>query len=82
MRRRTEAARHGSPGLWARPCQRDERAEGPLRAACRARKGHQPGVLAAFNNLAISILRLLGHKNISRAMEEMSRRQAFCLAVA
>ena len=50
--------------------------------ACRARKGHQPGVLAAFNNLAISILRLLGHKNISRAMEEMSRRQAFCLAVA
>ena len=50
--------------------------------ACRARKGNQPGVLAAFNNLAISILRLLGHKNISRAMEEMSRRQAFCLAVA
>ena len=50
--------------------------------ACRARKGHQPGVLAACNNLAISILRLLGHKNISRAMEEMSRRQAFCLAVA
>ena len=50
--------------------------------ACRARKGNQPGVLAAFNNLAISILRLLGHKNIARAMEEMSRRQAFCLAVA
>ena len=50
--------------------------------ACRARKGNQPGVLAACNNLAISILRLLGHKNISRAMEEMSRRQAFCLAVA
>ena len=32
--------------------------------ACRPRKGNQPRVLAAFNNLAI--LRLLGHKNISR----------------
>ena len=36
--------------------------------ASRARKGSQPGVLAAFSNLAISMLRLLGHKNISRAM--------------
>ena len=45
-------------------------------------KGNQPGVQGAFNNRAISILRLLGHKNLSRAMEEMSRRQAFSLAVA
>ena len=43
---------------------------------CRACKGNQPGVLlAAFNNLAIPILHLVRHKNISRTMEEMSRRQ-------
>ena len=42
--------------------------------ACRACKGNLPGVLVACNNLAISILRLLGHKNVARTMEELSRR--------
>ena len=37
----------------------------PHKDACRARKGILQGVLAAFNSLALSILRMLDHKNIA-----------------
>ena len=53
----------------------------PREDACRVRKGNLPGALAAFNSLALWMLRMLGHKNIARAMEELSRRQARALAV-
>lgn len=36
--------------------------------ACRLRKGALPRVMAAFANLAISVLRVLGKKNVKRAM--------------
>ena len=38
--------------------------------ACRVRKGALPRVIAAFANLAISILRLLRVKNIKRRMDQ------------
>ena len=53
----------------------------PRQDACRTRKGNLPGALAAFNNLALWMLRVLGHNNIAQAMEELSRRQALALAV-
>ena len=42
--------------------------------ACRVRKGALPRVMAAFANLAISILRLLRVKNIKRRMEQLHLR--------
>ena len=36
--------------------------------ACRGRKGSLPRVMAAFAYWAISVLRLLGKKNVKRAM--------------
>ena len=41
---------------------------------CRVRKGALPRVMAAFANLAISILRLLRVKNIKRRMEQLHLR--------
>ncbi len=41
---------------------------------CRVRKGALPRVLAAFANLAISVLRLAGVKNIKRRMEQLHLR--------
>ena len=37
--------------------------------ACRVRKGSLPRVMAAFANLDISVLRLLGKQNPARAMD-------------
>jgi len=42
--------------------------------ACRVRKGALPRVMAAFANLAISILRLLRVQNIKRRMEQLHLR--------
>ena len=42
--------------------------------ACRVRKGSLPRVMAAFANLAISVLRLLGQRNLKRAMSNFKLR--------
>ena len=42
--------------------------------ACRVRKGSLPRVMAAFANLTISVLRLLGKRNIRRAMSNFKLR--------
>ena len=42
--------------------------------ACQACKGSLPRVLAAFANLAIPVLRLLGQKNVKRAMSNLKLR--------
>ena len=42
--------------------------------ACRVRKGSLPRVMAAFANLAISVLRLLGKRNLKRAMSNFKLR--------
>ena len=49
--------------------------------ACWVRKGASPRVLAAFANLAISILRLLGRTNLRRAMHPFRLRPREVLAV-
>ena len=41
---------------------------------CRVRKGALPRIMAAFANLAITILRMLGKKNIRRAMRNFGYR--------
>ena len=41
---------------------------------CRARKGALPRIMAAFANLAITILRMPGQKNIRRAMRNFGYR--------
>ena len=53
----------------------------PPRARRQAARRQLLRMLAAYRNLAISILRMLGHENIPRDMEEMSRHQALALAV-
>ena len=42
--------------------------------ACRVRKGSVPRVMAAFANLTISVLRLLGKRNLKRAMSNFKLR--------
>ena len=49
--------------------------------ACRVRKGALPRILAAFANLAISILRVLGRTNLRRAMNHFRMRPRKALAV-
>lgn len=49
--------------------------------ACRVRKGALPRVLAAFANLAISILRLLGRTNLRRSMHHFRMHPRKALAV-
>ena len=49
---------------------------------CRARKGHLPRSLALFANLAISILRMVGTRNIAEAMELNCYRPAQAVALA
>ena len=44
---------------------------------CRVRKGALPRVMAAFANLAISIHRLVGTKNIKRRMEQLHLRPGY-----
>ena len=41
---------------------------------CRMHKGSLPQVMAAFANLAISVLRLLGKQNVKRAMSNLKMR--------
>ncbi len=57
--------------------------DGVLREdACRARKSTLPRALAAFNNLAITILRMLGKTNIAAALEKLSYSPRAALAIA
>ena len=49
--------------------------------ACRVRKGSLPRVMAAFANLAISVLRLLGKQNLARAMDNFRLRPNTAVAV-
>ena len=49
--------------------------------ACRVRKGSLPRVMAAFANLAISVLRLLGQRNLKRAMSNFKLRPNTAVAV-
>ena len=42
--------------------------------ACRVRKGSLPRVMAAFTNLAIPVLRLLGNQNVKHAMSNFKMR--------
>ena len=49
---------------------------------CRARKGHLPRSLALFANLAISILRMVGTRNIAEAMELNCYQTARAVALA
>ena len=49
---------------------------------CRARKDNLPRSLALFANLAISILRMVGTRNIAAAMEWNSYRPAQAVALA
>ena len=49
---------------------------------CRARKGNLPRSLALFANLAISILRMVGTRNIAEAMELNCYRPALAVALA
>ena len=49
--------------------------------ACRVRKGSLPRVMAAFANLAISVLRLLGKRNLKRAMSNFKLRPNTAVAV-
>lgn len=46
----------------------------------QVRSGHVPQVMAAFRNLAISILRLLGYTNIAAACRRLAARPALALA--
>lgn len=46
----------------------------------QVRAGHIPQVMAAFRNLAISILRLLGYTNIAAACRRLAARPALALA--
>jgi predicted transposase YbfD/YdcC len=46
----------------------------------QVRTGHIPQVMAAFRNLAISILRLLGYTNIAAACRRFAARPALALA--
>ena len=48
--------------------------------ACRVRKGSLPRVLAAFANVAVSILRLLETANIKREMKRLCRNGAEAVA--
>ena len=49
--------------------------------ACRMRKGSLPRVMAAFANLAISVLRLLDKRNLKRAMSNFKLRPNRAVAV-
>ena len=49
--------------------------------ACRVRQGALPRVPAAFANLAISVLRLLGQTNLARAMDNLRLRPRRALTV-
>lgn len=40
---------------------------------CRVRTGHGPEIMATLRNLAISLLRLNGWKNIAAALRYISR---------
>ena len=48
---------------------------------CRVRKGALPRVLAAFANLAISVLRPQGKTNLARAMDNLRLRPNGALTV-
>ena len=49
---------------------------------CRARKGNLPRRLALFANLAISILCMVGTRNIAEAMELNCYQRAQAVALA
>ena len=49
--------------------------------ACRVRKGSLPRLMAAFANLAISILRLLKISNLKRRMKQLSFRPDAAVAL-